>query len=31
MKNIAQLAEHTIHALNLFHEWRTIVANNNAP
>jgi len=31
MKNIAQLAEHIIHALSLFHEWRTIVTNNNAP
>jgi hypothetical protein len=31
MKNIVQLAEHKIHALNLFQEWRTIVTNNNAP
>jgi len=31
MKNTVKLAEHKIHALNLFHEWRTIVTNNNAP
>jgi hypothetical protein len=30
-QNIVQLAEHKIHAFNLFHEWRTIVTNNNAP